>query len=268
MSDSIFSVYGDNSISYVHGVGHTGRSSPFHHPKGSFFVFEYILSGEECVESPDFLIKAGIGDLIVIHPSEECVIYKNKNEVSALYFFISGFVLEAVFEVLALPRISCVPASLIEEFLNIGGLYEKYLAGDPNSGKKLCEFAFSLMLHTAAANNNNLTNEKPSAEKIKDYLDLCLCGEVDLDSVGKKFGITGMHVIRLFRQKYDYTPMQYLKLKRLEKAASLLSNSNMSIKDISSLLCFSSTQHFTNLFREQFNISPGKYRESFVQQEH
>ncbi len=268
MSNSLFSVYENNAVVHVHGAGHTDRSSPFHHSRGSWFVFEYILSGEECIESPDVLLNAGIGDLIVIHPSEECVIYRNRSDVSALYFFISGFVLEAVFEVLSLPPISRVPASMLEEFLGIGSLYERYMAGDTDSGKKFCELAISLLLHAAESNNDIQTNEKPTAEKIKSYLDLCLCGDVDLDSVGKKFGITGMHVIRLFRQKYDYTPMQYLKLKRLEKAAALLTDSKMSIKEISSLLCFSSTQHFTNLFREHYGTSPGKFRDSSVQHDH
>ena len=48
---------------------------------------------------------------------------------------------------------------------------------------------------------------------------------------------------------------------RLNKAADLLSGTDMQIKEIAKLLRFSGTQHFTNLFREQFGISPGKYRE-------
>ena len=101
------------------------------------------------------------------------------------------------------------------------------------------------------------------SESDRDHLDMCICGDVDLDSLGKKFGISGMHIIRLFRTEYDITPIQYLKLKRLEKSAELLSNTDMSIKDISSLLRFSSTQHFTNLFRERFGISPGKFRDNY-----
>ena len=43
---------------------------------------------------------------------------------------------------------------------------------------------------------------------------------------------------------------------------------HMTIKEIAGLLRFSGTQHFTNLFREQFGTSPGKYREKTKANEH
>lgn len=257
---------GENPVITVHNAGFVDSSSPRHHAKGAGFIFEYVLSGEECVESPDMLINAGIGSLIIIHPSEECVLYRAHGEVSAIQLSISGFVLEAVSDVLSLPRIFCGvtdSSKLIDTFLRIPGIYNEYTAGSGDCGRILCETAFSMLLDAAAIGygGSSFTDGRPTAEKIKAFLDLCLCGNIDLDMIGKKFGITGMHAIRLFRSEYDITPMLYLKNARLERSAVLLENTDMSIKEISTLLQFSTTQHFTNQFREYFGISPGKYRD-------
>ncbi len=253
---------GDDRIVTVHCAGYSDTSVPRLHPKDSHFLFEYVLSGEEIIESPDYLIHAGIGELIMIHPSEECVIYRDTTSVNAISIQISGFVLEALADVLGLPRVGKVYADILDKLLPVKSMFEKYSAGDSTTGRLLLELAFSLMLDMSSHNDADIYAGKPSAEKIKAYLDTCLCGDVDLDTVGKKFSISGMHVIRLFRGKYDITPMQYLKLKRIEKSAEMLAETEVGIKDISSLLRFSSTQHFTNLFREHFGISPGKFREN------
>lgn len=251
----------NNSIITVHSAGYPDTSKPRLHAKNSGFIFEYVLSGEMCIESPDFLIHAGIDDLVIIHPSEECVMYRHSGDLKTLGFTASGFMYEAMYDVLALPRVFCASADILDKLLGVGNTFEKYSGGDCNSGRTLCELAVSLILDAVDLKGRNVPMGKPSAEAIKEYLDLCLCGDTDLESIGKKFGISGMHVIRLFRAKYDTTPMQYLKIARLEKSAKLLRKTKMSIKDVSSLLRFSSTQHFTNLFREHFGVSPGRFRE-------
>lgn len=269
MRNLIFTEGSPEKVISVHSAGHSAASAPRHHAKGSGFIFEYVISGEECIESPDILVRAEVGSLIIVHTSEECVLYRSKGKPAALQMTVSGFLLEAASEVLNLPRIFSSPygsPSLLDRFLGFEKLYEKYKAGDGTAGKEFCESALSLLLDAAAlSHESDPSDTKPTAKKIRDYLELCICADVDLESIGNHFGITGMHVIRLFRTEYDITPMQYLKIARLEKASSLLTSTSMSIKSISSLLRFASTQHFTNLFREHFGVSPGKYRDNFAE---
>ncbi len=253
----------EGNVVDIRSVGRTDRSVPYHHPKGDGFIFEYVISGEECIESPDILINAGIGDLVVIRPEEECVIYRKSRDLSAFSFHISGFMFEAVADVLNIDNVYLAASSfdLFDVFLKLHSMYDRYRAGDGSAGKSLCEAAFSFLLDISShKSEGHKRDERPTPMSIRNYLDLCICGEVDLDTVGKRFGVTGVHIIRIFRSEFDDTPMQYLKLRRLDKAAELLVSSELSIKDISYLLCFSSTQHFTNLFRDRFGVSPGKYR--------
>lgn len=260
-NNSLFSVNNTDTVISVYSGGYPDTSKPRLHEKDSGFIFEYVLSGEEVIESPDVLIHAGIGDLVIVRPGMECVLYRSSGDLRTIGFSLSGFVLEASCDVLGIPDIFCGSADVFDKILGIDKTYERYTCGDGSAGREILELAFSLILDAAVSKRQDV-HTRPSGEAIKEFLDRCLCGDVDLDAVGKRFGITGMHVIRLFRAEYDETPMQYLKLSRLRKSAELLADTDMTIKEISSLLKFSSTQHFTNLFREQFGVSPGKFREN------
>ena len=260
----IFNPDSTNRIAVFNSGEYTDVSAPILHSKESGFLFMHILSGEVCIESPDYLKTAKMGDLVIIHPFEECVLYRGKSDVSAISFSVSSFMLEAMYDVLGIDRVFSAPCNVLDKFIRSVDLYDKYYAGDYDSGRKLYEATVSIMIDVAALNAVSSEKAKPSAELIRDYLELCICGDVDLDNIGERFGISGMHVIRLFKNKYDTTPMLYLKTLRLKKSAELLCRSSMTIKEISTLLKFSSTQHFTNLFRDHFGVSPGKYREKMM----
>jgi len=51
-----------------------------------------------------------------------------------------------------------------------------------------------------------------------------------------------------------------MKNKRLDKAAELLSSTNMRISEICYKTGFGDPTHFTKSFSEKFNISPSEYR--------
>ncbi len=67
---------------------------------------------------------------------------------------------------------------------------------------------------------------------------------------------------REFRKIYQDSPSNYIKNKRLEKAASLLSISNDSITSIAVDCLFNDVAHFSNSFKAKYNLSPSKYRMS------
>lgn len=65
---------------------------------------------------------------------------------------------------------------------------------------------------------------------------------------------------REFKKMYDDTPSNYLKNKRLERAAELLLISDQRITTISFDCGFSNLAHFSKCFHQKFNASPTAYR--------
>jgi len=68
------------------------------------------------------------------------------------------------------------------------------------------------------------------------------------------------HLCRLFRTSVGCGPLQALKQVRLDRAASLLAETNLPAKEIAGLFGFASPFHFSRSFRESFGLSPRAYR--------
>ena len=69
---------------------------------------------------------------------------------------------------------------------------------------------------------------------------------------------------RDFKSIYNDSPGNYIKNKRLERAASYLKLADNSISDIAFDCLFSSLSHFSKSFKEKYNQTPSDYRLSHL----
>lgn len=101
-----------------------------------------------------------------------------------------------------------------------------------------------------------------TADSIRSYLDNNIYSDISLDMLAEEFGITKMHIIRLFKKTYQITPIQYLMNRRINIAKNLLSGTVMPLREISEMLRYSNPQHFSNTFRNAVGMTPHEYRKS------
>ncbi len=80
-----------------------------------------------------------------------------------------------------------------------------------------------------------------------------------VDEIAEKIGISSNHLIRLFSKNVGVSPGRYLKLRRLECAKELLSQSEMPVSAVSELSGFSDPNYFSKVFRKENGISPSEY---------
>lgn len=77
--------------------------------------------------------------------------------------------------------------------------------------------------------------------------------------VGRIYTLAGRtpgHINRVFRQKMNITPSDYVNHIRLNYAKSLLLTTNFSVIDIAMEAGFNNLSHFYHLFKEHFNTTP------------
>ena len=74
------------------------------------------------------------------------------------------------------------------------------------------------------------------------------------------FNLSNSHLQRLFKQATGTALGQALTEKRLQKAAQLLVNTNLSIKEIASAVGYEHTSSFTRAFERRFEDAPRSYR--------
>ena len=66
--------------------------------------------------------------------------------------------------------------------------------------------------------------------------------------------------IRLFKQEFGLSPVQYINLKKVERAQLLLYTTDCSVKEVAYKLGFSDHSYFIRLFHKVAGITPQEYR--------
>ncbi len=77
-----------------------------------------------------------------------------------------------------------------------------------------------------------------------------------LEALSRDCGYSPDHLRKLFVREYGLTPLAYRNRQRMARAVSLLSNSDLSIKEIANATGFAHGSHFATMFRETFGMTP------------
>lgn len=99
------------------------------------------------------------------------------------------------------------------------------------------------------------------ADRIKRSIENHMSDGFDLEKLCDDLNYSKNHLINIFSQKFGITPYQYYKNSRIKLAKEYLTNSKMTIGEISAALFFSDQQYFSQFFKKEIGCSPKKYRE-------
>ncbi|WP_430402271.1 helix-turn-helix domain-containing protein [Fluviicola sp.] len=94
----------------------------------------------------------------------------------------------------------------------------------------------------------------------KQIIEAHLFSQLSIEELAEQNNLSVSSFKREFAKLYNDTPANYIKTKKLEKAAELLSVSDERITDIAFNCGFNNVSNFTRSFNEKYNISPTKYR--------
>lgn len=93
------------------------------------------------------------------------------------------------------------------------------------------------------------------------WLEEHFADEVNWETVADKFSLSLRTLHRQLKQQTGLTPQRYLNRLRLVKARHLLRHSEASVTEIAYRCGFSDSNHFSTLFRREFNWSPRDIRQ-------
>ena len=98
--------------------------------------------------------------------------------------------------------------------------------------------------------------------KIKSYIDENFIKTFNCNDLSSEFNYSNSYLSKLFREKYDLTPKQYVKQLILKEAVLLLSKGR-SVCETSEKLGFSSPENFSRFFKGYYGYSPSQYIKRF-----
>lgn len=87
-----------------------------------------------------------------------------------------------------------------------------------------------------------------------------LSGLGDIEQLARRVGVSSRHLNRLFRSQFGMTAAEFLREKRLLEAQHYLRSSDHLVKEIGRLVGLPGAQHFNNMIKKRFGLSPQALR--------
>ncbi|MDR7132552.1 AraC-like DNA-binding protein [Algoriphagus sp. 4150] len=122
-----------------------------------------------------------------------------------------------------------------------------------------------LLLHTEAADtilelySYLFTPQKAS---ISEVIETHLYSNLSLDQMAFLAGLSLSTFKREFKKHFHDTPANYIRNKRMKKAADLLIRSSLTVSEISFQTGYEDPSYFSRLFYQKFGMLPSDYRKS------
>lgn len=103
-------------------------------------------------------------------------------------------------------------------------------------------------------------NYMESVTKAIAYIEDHLCGKISAEVIAELVGYSSYHFQRMFQLVTRNTVMEYVRGRRLTRAAYDLFHSDVRLVEIAFKYRFESQEAFTRAFQNRFSISPGRFR--------
>ena len=88
---------------------------------------------------------------------------------------------------------------------------------------------------------------------------------LNIDIIASQFGIGRTNFYRKVREVTGMSPNDYLRKCRMERAAELLSNPQVTVSDVCTQVGIPDAQYFSRVFKAFYGISPSIYRDNNIQ---
>lgn len=130
---------------------------------------------------------------------------------------------------------------------------QQYLAG-------IVLHMIGLVLFVSRNNVFEKDNVSEKMEQAKIIMNENLCREIDPEQLAARLNLSYSWFRKAFKDYTGYAPAKYFQELKMRKAKQLLVGSTHSVKEICFMLGYTSTEHFSNLFKKHAGITPLKYR--------
>lgn len=248
------------------------HSTPHHHPFTEIF---FITNGQGVFQVGDELVSVKESDLIIINPNcshtEKSTNLSNPLEyivfgINNLAIASSSNNLEDGNDILNSYKIINFKTKKNELLYYLNTLMRELEEKSVNY-ELACKSILTLFLIYVMRNTNsdifiteNLEKVNVECMKIKNYIDSHYSENITLDFLSNLTYVNKFHLVHLFTKEMDISPINYLINKRIDESKNLLSTTNYSIRDISSIVGFSNSSYFSQMFKKIAGVSPKEYR--------
>lgn len=226
---------------------------------GSFYLFEYVVSGEGKMRANGGFLKVRGGDVLFFDKFDRQVFRADeKNPFKKIWVQFSSDYLGAAITAFGL-KTGVYSADAGAAFLTLYNLSK-------NPAGAATAYAVSRALNEIILSLAESKAEKLSlAAAVRRELTFSVYQKCDLQKIGEKLNASKSAIIRSFKKEYGVTPYGYLLSEKIVAAKTLLRTANLTVKEIAAQLMFTDEHYFSAYFKKIVGKSPVIYRKEVAQ---
>jgi AraC family transcriptional regulator len=99
------------------------------------------------------------------------------------------------------------------------------------------------------------------------HIEANLASKMDIDDLANGVALSRSHFSRAFKRSLGFTPMEYVVVRRVERAKAMISGTREPLAEVALACGFADQAHLNRRFRDIVGISPGRWRRSNVSSE-
>ena len=247
--------YDSSSIYYVDFSKEKIKLSDYNYEKESEFYIEYHKQYKSYLDNIFKHVRIGKDGTDVLNDYMELTgmlksssIDKIKNN---LYILNTQFESELLKEPIS-------PVQVRELYLKIQLEIE-----NETSKTKLSKIPFKMFKrYGTLISNYNLQDYSYTVRCAIEYINFNLQSNLSLSTISESIGKNSSFLSNQFKKETGKTITKYIQEKRIEEAANMLTNTDLTIQEVSHLVGIDDLSWFSKLFKSITNMSPTKYRTS------
>lgn len=224
----------------------------------------YLIESGSCnyfIDNKSY--KLEVGDIVLIpegtiHNTEYIDTAHSRMLINCSRKFIPSSITEHLPKIQYLYRNPTIKQEVIEIFKKIE---EEFARADKLSEDilKCLTHSFFFLLIRNADTRTIVESKNKYIEKAVNYLQQNLKNDITLTQLAKECSLSPEHLSRMFKKETGFGFCEFLNLIRLQKAESLLKQSDdLSVSEIASECGFNDSNYFSVKFKKVYGFSPKK----------
>lgn len=244
--------------------GYTYPDSSYHHSsiETEIYRLEYVISGKGIVNTKKYSFAVNGGDTYLLHQGDTHNYYSDPNDpMHKIWINVYGVLAHELINIYKLNDVVVFKQTNTFDMLKkMHHLCETITDMDElqiKSASYFMEIIAFLSKHYTIT-----TSKLDLLDNVRLHIDSHITDNITVKELAKLSNLTEQHLTRIFKQRYNITPHQYILKNKLRLAKTLLRSTNKTIEEISSILGLSNPTHLNSIFRNNVGMSPSQYRKS------